>query len=129
MKQVHQFDQHGNLEPPELEQVRKLSRLLDASVPLPGGFRIGVDGIVGLIPGIGDALGAGASLWIIHQAWRLGIPWWVLLRMLCNVGVDALLGIIPLVGDLFDFAWKANRRNVRLVERHFVHSKRRRGGA
>jgi hypothetical protein len=93
----------------------KLSRLLDSSIPLPGGFRIGVDGILGLIPGVGDALGGLLSSIILYQAYQRNVPKMVLLRMLLNVIIDAFLGAIPLLGDLFDFFWKANEKNARLL--------------
>jgi hypothetical protein len=74
--------------------------------------------LLGLVPGAGDALGAGVALWIVLQAARLGAPATTLLRMLANVAIDALIGAVPVAGDVFDFAWKANLRNVDLLERH-----------
>lgn len=94
----------------------KLSRLLDSSIPLPGGFRIGLDGILGLIPGVGDALGGILSSIILYQAYQRNVPKIVMLRMLLNVIIDAMIGAIPLLGDLFDFFWKANEKNVRLLD-------------
>ena len=108
---------------PELKRMRRVSRALDSSVPLPGGLRIGLDGIIGLVPVVGDAFGAGVSSWIIWQAWRMGVPWPVLLRMMGNVALDSLIGLIPIIGDLFDFIWKANSRNVALVERYLAEPK------
>ncbi len=102
----------------DVEPLRRLSHWLDELVPLPGGYRIGLDGILGLIPGAGDALGAVVSSYIITQAARLGVPTRILLLMIYNVAIDAVVGLIPILGDLFDFAWKANRRNVALLERH-----------
>ena len=107
--------------PDEAEARRRLQRfahILDTAIPLPGGYRIGFDGIIGLVPGIGDLTGAALSSYIIAEAHRLGAPPVVLLRMLLNMLLESLVGVIPVLGDLFDFAWKANRRNVALLEHH-----------
>src|SRR6056297_126310 len=99
-----------------LARLRRLAHVLDSSVPLPGGYRIGIDGIIGLIPGIGDAAGALLSSYILLESHRLGVSTRVLMRMAFNVLVEAVVGLIPVAGDLFDFAWKANHRNVALLE-------------
>lgn len=99
-------------------EVERLAWLLDESIRLPGGYRIGVDGLLGLIPGVGDVLGMGASGYIILIARRQGVPRRTLTRMTWNVLVEGLVGSIPVVGDLFDFAWKANTRNLELLRRH-----------
>lgn len=99
-----------------LRRLRALSRLLDSSIPLPGGFRIGLDGLLGLIPGFGDVAGAVASAYIIIEAARLGATTTTLLRMVFNVLLESLIGIIPFLGDLFDFVWKANEMNMDLLE-------------
>jgi len=104
---------------PRLERVRFLARLLDSCFILPGGYRIGIDPILGLLPGIGDIIGAGLSLYMVREASKLGISKWVVLRMLGNVGLEALIGVIPVLGDLFDAAFKANVRNLRLLELHY----------
>jgi hypothetical protein len=91
---------------------------MDSSIRLPGGFRIGWDGIIGLIPGLGDVAGMGISLYIVAGAWRSGISRATLIQMLLNLGVEAAIGSIPVIGDLFDFAFKANNRNMRLLENH-----------
>ncbi len=97
-------------------RLERLAWLLDSSIPLPGlNFRIGLDGLLGLLPGFGDTLGALASSYILAEAGRLGAPRPVLLKMAFNIALDAILGAIPFLGDLFDFAWKANLRNVRLL--------------
>lgn len=106
---------HGRSER-NLRPLRRLARLLDSSIPLPGGYRIGLDGLIGLVPGVGDAVGASVSGYIILRAAQLGVPWPTLLRMTGNVLVDGLIGLIPILGDLFDFAWKANLRNMALLE-------------
>jgi hypothetical protein len=101
-----------------LVQVRRLAQLLDNSIPLPGGARIGWDAVLGLIPGVGDAVGALLSGYIVVQALRLGASAPVLTRMLGNIAIEALVGAVPFLGDLFDAAFKANARNVQLLEQH-----------
>jgi uncharacterized protein DUF4112 len=102
-----------------LERVRALARLLDSAVRIPGtNIRLGADSVVGLIPGLGDMAGAVLSGYIVLVATRLGVPVAVVTRMLVNIGIDTLAGSVPLVGDLFDVGWKANMRNVALLERH-----------
>ena len=99
--------------------MRVLARLLDNSITIPGtGYKIGLDPIVGLIPGIGDLIGAVLSAYIILEAARADVPGFVLFRMVVNLGIDTLLGAVPAIGDLFDAAWKSNTRNVALLERH-----------
>ena len=103
--------------------VRVLARLLDSSIPIPGtSWKIGFDPIVGLIPGIGDLIGAVVSGYIILEAARAEVPTLTLARMLANVGVDTLLGAVPALGDVVDAAWKSNTRNVVLLERHLAVS-------
>ncbi len=111
-----------------LQRIRFLARMLDTCITLPGGFRIGFDPIVGLIPGIGDFLGGAFSFYLVYEAARLGIPTGVLLRMCGNVVVELLVGEIPLLGDIFDAVWKANARNVRLVELHHHPAQPERSG-
>lgn len=100
-----------------LETARFLARLLDDLVAIPGtSFRIGLDPIIGIVPGVGDLIGAVLSTWILLAAARLGAPGTVLARMAVNVAVDTVVGAVPFAGDLFDAGWKANVRNVRLLE-------------
>ncbi len=95
-----------------------LSHLLDDFLRVPGtNIRFGLDGIVGLVPGIGDILGAMASWIIILAAWLRGVPKVTLARMLANVAVETIIGSVPVLGDAFDIAWKANRRNFALLQR------------
>ncbi len=97
-----------------LKRIQVLSYWLDDRFRIPLlNRRIGLDGLLGLVPGVGDAATTLLSLYVITEAYRLGVPWWRLARMAANVGIDGVLGSVPLVGDLFDVAWKANRRNVR----------------
>ena len=99
-----------------LNRMRFLSRLLDNSILLPGGMRIGIDPLIGLLPGIGDFLGALLSLSIVYDAARLGVRKRAIGQMLGNVVIDTAISSFPVAGDLFDAAWKANARNLRLVE-------------
>ena len=104
-----------------LERVRGMSRLLDTAIRIPGtSLRFGLDALIGLIPGVGDVVGAGMSGFIILTAARMGAPAPVLVRMVANVGIDSLIGAVPLLGDLFDVAWRANTRNASLLERHLA---------
>lgn len=105
--------------PEALQRIRRLARLMDSAFRIPGTkWRIGMDALIGLIPGIGDAASMAASLWIILGARRLGIPRRTQLRMFGNILFDTVVGSIPLVGDLFDAGYKANLRNTALIERH-----------
>jgi len=105
-------------ESPRLRRVRFIARLFDQSIILPGGYRIGIDPIIGLIPGIGDVIGTVFSFYIIYEAIRLGIPKRILLRMCGNVLLESIVGEIPILGDIFDAVWKANIRNLQLIELH-----------
>jgi len=98
-------------------KLRRLSTLMDSRFQL-GAFRFGLDGLLGLIPGLGDVLTSAVSLYIIIQGARLGCSPGVLVRMGLNLALENLLDIIPLVGNVFDFWWKANTKNVDLIERH-----------
>ena len=99
------------------EQARGLARILDSAFEIPGTrFRIGLDPILGLIPGIGDLLGGGFSAYILYLGARAGAPVPVLARMFLNIALEMLVGTIPILGDLFDMGWKANQRNVDLLE-------------
>lgn len=109
---------------PELQRLRRLAYLLDSSIGIPGTrWRFGLDALLGLLPGVGDGAGALVSAYVLLQAARLGAPRSTLLRMAGNVAVEALVGTIPLLGDLFDAAWKANQRNVRLLEAHLADAR------
>lgn len=103
-----------------LEHVRFFSKLLDQCIVLPGGFRIGIDPIIGLLPGFGDVISSVLSLYLVYQAALLGLPKRILLRMLGNVAIEALVGTFPVLGDVFDAVWKANMRNLRLIEIHYA---------
>ncbi len=107
------------------ETLQKLEILLDEAFRIPGTtFRFGLDGIIGLVPGFGDVLGGLLSLIIPLAAWIRGVPYITLLRMAVNLALDVLVGTIPIFGDIFDIAWKANRRNYRLLQLHLREPKR-----
>ena len=97
----------------------QLVRFLDDGIGVPGTkLRIGFDGLLGMLfPVLGDATTAAGAMSLFWLAFQRGVPRVTLVRMALNVGIDALVGAIPIVGDLFDFGWKANRRNLRLLER------------
>src|SRR5580693_6859109 len=98
------------------ENLDLLSHVLDDWFRIPGtSIRFGLDGIVGFIPGVGDAIGGIASCIIIVAAWVRGVSYITLARMLANWGIEVLLGSVPVLGNLFDIAWKANRRNYALL--------------
>jgi hypothetical protein len=98
------------------EHLDILAHLLDDWFRIPGtSIRFGLDGIVGFIPGVGDAIGGIASCVILVAAWARGVSYVTLARMLANWGIEVLLGMVPVVGNLFDIGWKANRRNYALL--------------
>ena len=104
-------------------RIRGLAQLLDNAIQIPGTrWRFGFDAIVGLIPVAGDLIGGLLSGYIILEAARAEVPTLTLARMLANVGIDTLVGSVPALGDLFDAAWKANMKNVALLERHLAAS-------
>jgi hypothetical protein len=104
---------------PELDELERLAALMDSAVRIPViGWRIGLDGLIGLVPGVGDAASLIPAGYILYKARRFDIPSSLFARMLLNVAADATLGVVPLIGDIFDFAFKSNRRNVALLRRH-----------
>ena len=99
------------------ERLNWLAWLLDSSIPIPGTrLTIGLDALIGLFPVIGDAVGVVLSSYIVREAAALGAPRSILARMAFNVALEGLVGVIPLAGDVFDAAYKANQRNVRLLD-------------
>ena len=108
-----------------LERLRRWSHLLDNVFRVPGtGLRFGWDSLLGLIPGLGDALTTVLSGTILIHAFRFQVPRVIQVRMLLNVAIDVLVGSVPVLGDAFDFAWKANAKNVELLERHALEERR-----
>src|SRR4051794_35441936 len=108
-------------QPTDRDKVRRAAHLLDNAFRLPGtNRRFGIDGVLGLVPGIGDAVGFALSTAVIVQAIRLGARGATVVRMVINTVIDAAFGSIPVVGSIFDFAFKANMRNLALLERHTI---------
>lgn len=102
-----------------LARLRRLARLLDSAIGIPGTrFRLGLDGLFGLVPGGGDVVMGLVSLYIVNEARKMGLPQHKLLRMLGNVVLDVAAGAVPVVGDLVDMAFKANLRNLAIIEEH-----------
>jgi len=120
--------QSGALRPevvdPLIADVEALARWLDYAFTLPGGFRYGLSGIIGLIPGVGDILDGLLSMYILLRAVQLGIPQVTLARMVLNIGIETVGGTIPFLGALFDTVFKANRRNYHLLKRHLAEPRR-----
>jgi hypothetical protein len=105
--------------------LQRLEILLDEAFRIPGtSFRFGIDGIIGLVPVLGDVIAGLLSLVIPIAAWIRGVPYVTLVRMAANLGIGLLVGSIPLFGDVFDIAWKANRRNYLLLRRHLGEPRR-----
>jgi Domain of unknown function (DUF4112) len=110
------------------ENLDLLAHLLDDWFRIPGtSIRLGLDGLIGLIPGLGDLLAGLASCLLIVAAWIRGVPYVTLVRMAVNVGLEIAVGAVPLVGDVFIIAWKANRRNYALMTRHLRQPHRHTG--
>lgn len=102
----------------QLDDIEALTRLLDDRFRIPGtSIRFGLDGLIGLVPGVGDAATTAAALYVVWRARSLGVPKAVLARMVANLLADMALGAVPLLGDVFDVAFKANRRNLDLLRR------------
>ncbi|HEY9609536.1 DUF4112 domain-containing protein [Allocoleopsis sp.] len=102
-----------------LNRIRRLSRLMDTAIGIPGTkFRIGLDPIMGLIPGAGDLISTAFSAYIIYLATRFGLPKEDLGKMIFNIGLEAVVGAVPLIGDLFDAYYKSNIRNLAILEQH-----------
>jgi hypothetical protein len=105
--------------PTSAKDIDALADWLDTKFKIPGtGFRFGLDSLIGLIPGVGDAATLAAGLYIVARVVHLGAPAGLVARMLVSLGTDAVLGAIPIVGDVFDFAFKANAKNAERLRRH-----------
>lgn len=103
-----------------IERLDRLATLLDVAFVLPGtNIRFGADALIGFVPGVGDSVTTALAAWIVYEAHKLGVPRRVLIRMAGNVAIDGLIGAVPVFGDLFDVAFRANRRNVRILREHF----------
>ena len=115
---------HGQAMPEEaIERLKWIARWMDSAFRIPGtSRRVGLDSIIGFIPGVGDTITGLVSAEFIRQAIIHGARKRTIIKMAANIGVDTLVGSIPLVGDIFDFAFKANAKNLRLLEREFSRS-------
>lgn len=112
-----------------LDALRNVSQLLDSAFLVPGTrYRVGLDPLLGLVPLVGDLVAPLFAVGLLWQARELGVPKVVQLRMIFNVALDSLIGMIPVAGDLFDFAWKANNKNLALLERHAYEEHRASAG-
>lgn len=101
-----------------IARLEVIAKLLDVAFVVPGTkIRYGIDGLIGLIPIVGDIVTTAISLWLVREARALGAPWHLTARMLGNVAVDGVVGLVPLAGDAFDVMFRANMRNIRLLRR------------
>jgi hypothetical protein len=101
-----------------LARLDAVAKLLDIAFVVPGtNIRYGIDGLIGLIPVVGDVIATALSLWLVREARALGAPWHVTARMLGNVAVQGVVGMVPVAGDAFDVMFRANIRNVRMLRR------------
>ena len=100
-------------------RIEALERVLERAVTIPGiNRKVGLDAIAGLVPVGGDVLTAAMGLYLVWEARNLGLPKGKLMRMVGNVGFDAVIGSVPLLGDVFDFLFRSNTRNLRMIKRH-----------
>jgi hypothetical protein len=97
--------------------IAQLAKLMDGSIPI-GRWSIGLDPLIGLLPGIGDLIGVAISMLIVMRAVKAGIPRVAVARMMTNIAIDSLIGAIPVLGDAFDFAFKANLKNLQIYEQY-----------
>lgn len=103
----------------KVRKLRRLSQLLDSAISIPGTkISFGLDPILGLLPGGGDTITGGISAYIVIEAAKMGISRDILWKMVGNILIDSFSGTIPIVGDLFDVGWKANVKNMELLEKH-----------
>jgi hypothetical protein len=102
-------------------RIEALEALLEEAFVIPGtNTRVGLDAVVGLVPVAGDVITAAMGLYLVWEAKNLGLPRWHLWRMIGNVALDSTLGAVPVVGDVFDFAFRSNRRNLKIVRKHLA---------
>ena len=102
-----------------LRRLRRISHLLDNAIPIPGTkYRIGLDPILGMIPGGGDLIGSIFAGYVVFKSAQMGVPRETLVQMATNIVFDTVAGTVPVAGDLFDVAWKANVKNIELLDAH-----------
>lgn len=125
IRPIHQelLDHRGSSSPkpsvPDVAQLRQLARLMDGVFEIPGlRTRVGLDSILGLFPGLGDLLSSLVTFYILQAAADHGVSRWTMTRMAANSFIDLAIGSVPVAGDVFDVYWKANERNVELLQRH-----------
>lgn len=105
--------------PKDLVALRKFAFYMDEAFTIPGTkFKVGLDAVLGLVPGVGDVIGAVLSTWIVIGALRHRVPGRVIARMVLNIAIDLLFGAVPVAGDVFDFMYEENVKNMRLLEKH-----------
>jgi hypothetical protein len=117
------FERYSSSESREetLDRLDMLARLFDTAFILPGtNIRFGVEAVMRLVPGIGDAAASALSCWLLYEAHRLGVPKHVFARMAANVAIEGLVGAVPFLGDMFDVGFRANRRNVKILQEYFM---------
>lgn len=108
-----------------IARVTMVANLMDSAFLIPGlNRRIGLDAVIGLVPGVGDAISAVLASYIVWEAHQLGLPRWKIARMIANIALDTAFGAIPVAGDVFDVFFKGNQRNLRIIHQHLGHSKR-----
>ena len=101
------------------QRLRRIAKLMDSQIRVPVlGLRIGADAVLGLVPGVGDAITGLIGAYLIYEAQRLGIPRSAVLRMIANIAFDTAIGAIPVAGDIWDFFFRANDRNMQILARH-----------
>jgi hypothetical protein len=106
-------------------RIERFAHLMDRSIELPiVKWRMGLDGLIGLIPGVGDTVAAAASSWLVAEGWRLGARKRVMARMLANLGIDWAVGLVPLVGDILDIGYKANAKNAHMLVHELRHRRK-----
>jgi hypothetical protein len=106
-------------------RVTMVAKLLDSAFYVPGlNRRVGLDSVIGLVPGVGDAISAALASYIVWEARQLGLPRWKIARMIGNVAMDTAIGAIPIAGDMFDIFFKSNERNLRIIHEHLGLPKR-----
>ena len=117
-EQITVLQRLGEHREQRLARLDAIAKLLDVAFVLPGtNIRYGIDGIIGLIPVVGDIIATALSLWLVREARALGAPWHVTARMLGNVAIQGVVGTVPVAGDAFDVLFRANMRNARILRR------------